>query len=150
MKIILLKDVENVGEEGDVRQVADGYGRNYLIPFGFAIPYSKGGLNMIQQRASQIAERREEKRKAAMSLKEKLDGLNLVIPMLAGDNGKLFGAVTNGVIAEHLAAQGIQIEKRNLSVHGNMIKTLGHYNVKAKVMESESAIIKLEIKTLES
>lgn len=150
MKIILLKDVENVGEEGEVKQVADGYGRNYLIPQGFAIPFSKGGLNIIEQRAAKIAARKEEKRQAALGLKEKLSGFNLVISMPAGDNGKLFGAVTNGVVADQLAAQGIQVEKRHISIHGNAIKLVGTYDVKVKVMEREAAVIKVEIKALES
>jgi len=149
MKIILLKDVENLGDEGEVKTVADGYGRNYLLPQGFATLFSKAGLNLIEQRKAKIEARKEEKRQAALGLKEKLQGVNLVISMPAGDNGKLFGAVTNGVVAEQLAAStGITIDKRHISIHGNAIKLVGIYDVKVRVMDRESATIKVEVKPL--
>jgi len=151
MKIILLKDVENLGEEGEVKTVADGYGRNFLLPRGFATLFSKHGLNLIEQRAAKIEARKEEKRQAALGLKEKLQGLNLVISMPAGDNGKLFGAVTNGVVAEHIAkAAGVAIDKRHVSIHGNAIKLVGVYDVKIRVMDREYANIKVEVKALEA
>jgi len=151
MKIILLKDVENLGDEGEVKTVADGYGRNYLLPRGFATLFSKAGLTLIEQRKAKIEARREEKRKTALSLKEKLQGLNVVIAMPAGDNGKLFGAVTNGVVAEHVSqAAGVAIDKRNVSIHGNAIKLVGTYDVKIRVMDREAATIKVEVKPLEA
>jgi len=151
MKIILLKDVENLGDEGEVKTVADGYGRNYLLPRGFATIFSKAGLNLIEQRQAKIEARKEEKRQAALSLKEKLNGLVVTIAMPAGDNGKLFGAVTNGVVAEHLAtASGVAIDKRNISIHGNAIKLVGSYDVKVRVLDRESATIKVEVKALEA
>lgn len=149
MKIILLKDVENLGDEGEVKTVADGYGRNYLLPRGFATIFSKAGLTLIEQRQAKIEARKEEKRKAALGLKEKLQGLNVVISMPAGDNGKLFGAVTNGVVADHVAqAAGVSIDKRNVSIHGNAIKLVGVYDVKIRVMDREYAAIKVEVKAL--
>lgn len=149
MKIILLKDVENLGDEGEVKTVADGYGRNYLLPRGFATLFSKAGLNLIEQRQAKIEARKEEKRKAALGLKEKLQGLNVVISMPAGDNGKLFGAVTNGVVADHVAqAVGVAIDKRHVSIHGNAIKLVGIYDVKIRVMDREYASIKVEVKAL--
>ena len=151
MKIILLKDVENLGDEGEVKTVADGYGRNFLLPRGFATLFSKAGLNLIEQRTAKIEARKEEKRQAALGLKEKLQGLNLVISMPAGDNGKLFGAVTNGVVAEHVAkASGVSIDKRNVSIHGNAIKLVGVYDVRIRVMDREYANIKVEVKALEA
>ena len=149
MKIILLKDVENLGDEGEVKTVADGYGRNFLLPRGFATLFSKAGLTLIEQRKAKIEARKEEKRKAALGLKEKLQGLAVVISMPAGDNGKLFGAVTNGVVAEHVAtAAGVVIDKRNVSITGNAIKLVGIYDVKIRVMDREYAAIKVEVKAL--
>jgi large subunit ribosomal protein L9 len=151
MKIILLKDVENLGEEGEVKTVTDGYGRNFLLPRGFATLFSKAGLNLIEQRQAKIEARKEVKRQAALGLKEKLQGLNLVISMPAGDNGKLFGAVTNGVVAEHVAkAAGVAIDKRHVSIHGNAIKLVGVYDVRIRVMDREYANIKVEVKALEA
>lgn len=151
MKIILLKDVDNLGDEGEVKTVADGYGRNYLLPRGFATIFSKAGLTLIEQRAAKIEARKEDKKKAALGLKEKLQGINLVIPMPAGDNGKLFGAVTNAVVAEKLAeAAGVSIDRRHVSIHGNAIKLVGVYDVKVRVMDREYAAIKVEVKALEA
>lgn len=151
MKIILLKDVENLGDEGEVKTVADGYGRNFLLPRGFATLFSKAGLTLIEQRKAKIEARREEKKQAALGLKEKLQGLNLVIAMPAGDNGKLFGAVTNAVIAEQIAqAAGVSIDRRHVSIAGNAIKMVGVYEVKIRVMDRESAVIKVEVKALEA
>ncbi len=151
MKIILLKDVENLGDEGEVKTVADGYGRNFLLPRGFATLFTKHGLNLIEQRKVKIEARKEEKRQAALGLKDKLQGLSLVISMPAGDNGKLFGAVTNGVVAEHLAqASGVAIDKRHVSIHGNAIKMVGIYEVKIRVLDREYANIKVEVKALEA
>jgi len=151
MKIILLKDVDNLGDEGEVKTVADGYARNYLLPRGFATIFSKAGLTLIEQRAAKIEARKEEKKKAALGLKEKLQGINLVITMPAGDNGKLFGAVTNAVVAEKLAeAAGVVIDRRYVSIHGNAIKLVGIYDVKVRVMDREYANVKVEVKALEA
>ncbi len=151
MKIILLKDVENLGDEGDVKTVTDGYGRNYLLPRGFATLFSKHGLTLIEQRKAKIEARREEKRQAALGLKEKLQGVNLLISMPAGDNGKLFGAVTNGVIADQLAqTHGVTIDKRHISIHGNAIKMVGIYEVKIRLLDREHATVKVEVKALEA
>lgn len=151
MKIILLKDVENLGEEGEVKTVADGYGRNFLLPRGFATLFSKHGLTLIEQRQAKIDARKEEKRQAALSLKDKLQGLNIVISMPAGDNGKLFGAVTNGLVAEHVAKEaGVVIDKRHVSIHGNAIKLVGIYDVRIRVLDREYANIKVEVKALEA
>ena len=151
MKIILLKDVENLGEEGDVKTVADGYGRNYLLPRGFATLFSKAGVTLIEQRKAKIEARKEEKRQTALGLKEKLQGVSVVIAMPAGDNGKLFGAVTNGVVAEHLAqSSGITVDRRHISIHGNAIKLVGVYDVRVRVLDREYATIKVEVKALEA
>jgi len=150
MKIILLKDVENLGDEGEVKTVADGYARNYLLPRGFATVFSKAGLNLIEQRQAKIEARREEKRQAALSLKEQLQGLLVTIAMPAGDNGKLFGAVTNGVVADHLAQAGVTVDKRTIGIHGNAIKLVGSYEVKVRVLDREFATVKVEVKALEA
>ncbi|NNM53810.1 MAG: 50S ribosomal protein L9 [Spirochaetales bacterium] len=149
MKVILVKDVENVGEEGEIRQVADGYGRNFLLPRGFAIPFSKHGQTIIEQRKRQIEARKEEKRQAALGVKEKLQGMQVVLTMPAGDNGKLFGAVTSGIIAEQLAAQGVVVEKRHISIPGTAIKLVGTYEVRIKVLEREFAVVKVDVKAQE-
>lgn len=146
MKVILYKDVENLGEEGDVKVVADGYGRNYLIPKGFAVLFTKHAANLVEQKKAKIEARKEEKRKEALGLKEKLAANEVVLTMPAGENGKLFGAVTNHTIADALAAIGLTVEKRHISITGNSIKALGTYDVKIRVLEKEYATLKVTVK----
>src|SRR6056297_2295947 len=98
MKIILNEDVYNLGEEGDVCDVARGYARNYLIPKNLAVPSTRENIAIFESRRSAIESRKEEKRKAAQSAKERLEGMELVLPMNAGESGKLFGSVTAGMI----------------------------------------------------
>lgn len=145
MKVILNQDVENLGEEGDIKIVADGYGRNYLIPKGFALLFSKHAVHLMEQRKAKIEARKEDKRKAALSLREKLQGTEVLLKMPSGENGKLFGAVTGAVIADALATQGVTVEKRHIHIQGNSIKVLGNYEVKIRILEKEYAPLKVVV-----
>lgn len=145
MKIILNKDVYNLGEEGDVCEVANGYARNYLLPKKLAVPYNNANVALFQSKAAAINKRKEEKRAAAMSLKERLDGFEVTIKVSAGESGKLFGAVTSQTIAEALAKEGIQIERKNIDIPSNTIKMVGEYNVLVKLYEKESATVKVSV-----
>jgi len=106
MKVILNQDISNLGEEGEIKDVARGYARNYLIPKKLVMPYTREALSMLESRRETIEQRREEKRKAAMDIKTRLETEPLVIEMPAGDRGRLFGSVTSATIAEALAAGG--------------------------------------------
>ncbi|MGM0431223.1 MAG: 50S ribosomal protein L9 [Spirochaetota bacterium] len=145
MKIILNKDVYNLGEEGDVCEVANGYARNFLLPQQLAVPYNNANVALFRSKEAAINKRKEEKRAAAMSLKERLEGLELTIKASAGESGKLFGAVTSQTIAEALAKEGIQIERKNIDVPSNTIKMIGEYNILIKLYEKESATIKVSV-----
>lgn len=145
MKIILNQDVYNLGEEGDVKEVADGYARNFLLPKGMAVPYNKSNVAYFESRAAQIQKRKEEKRKAALSLKEQIEATVLTIKMNAGDSGKLFGAVTSGTIVEALAKEGITIDKKKVDVPSHNIKMVGTYSVLVKLYEKESASLKINV-----
>ena len=92
MKIILNQDVVNLGEEGDVCVVKDGYARNYLLPTGAAVIYNKANAALFASRAEAIEKRKVAKRAEAASLKEKLDAITLEIVVPAGESGKLFGS----------------------------------------------------------
>ncbi len=145
MKIILKQDVYNLGEEGDVCVVADGYARNYLIPKKIAVYHNNMNLAELKSKASAIAKRKEEKRKDALSIKEKIEELSLEIKVSAGDSGKLFGAVTGATIVEALAKKGIHIEKKKLDVPSHTIKMVGNYAVKIRLYENESADLKIVV-----
>ncbi len=145
MKIILNEDVYNLGEEGDICDVANGYARNYLIPKNFAVPYTKENSAVFESRRAAIQKRKEEKRLAAAGLKERLEGMEIVLPMNAGEAGKLFGSVTSAMIIEELAKEGIELEKKQVDVPSNSIKMTGTYKILIKLYESESAEITVKV-----
>jgi large subunit ribosomal protein L9 len=139
MKIILNKDVQNVGEEGDVCDVARGYARNYLLPRGLGLQYNAQNLALIEQRRASIEKRKEEKRQAAMSVKERLNNEELVFTMASGEKGQLFGSVNSQHIAERLERMGIDVERRKIDVPEGTIKSLGRHSVKVKLYGGEEA-----------
>ena len=149
MKVILVQDVENLGEEGDVQEVADGYGRNYLIPKQFAVLYTKANEAMLESRRSVIEQRKEDKRKAALGLKQRLEEEELVIRRPAGDSGKLFGSVTSATVAEELERRGINVERKRIELPEKNIKMIGNYPVKVKLYDNESAEVKIKIQPSE-
>jgi large subunit ribosomal protein L9 len=147
MKIILNQDVINLGEEGDVVVVKDGYARNYLIPQGIAVVYNRTNMAIVNSRAKAIEVRKIEKRKASASLKEKLDELTLTLVVSAGDTGKLFGSVTSSMIQEALAKEGIEVEKKKIEVASHMIKMVGNYSVRIHLYEKDFATIKIVVES---
>jgi len=145
MKIILNEDVYNLGEEGDVCTVADGYARNFLLPKKLAVPYNTTNIAYFKSRAAAIAKKKEDKRKAALSLKDKIEELNVEIRVSAGDSGKLFGAVTAATIVEALSKEGIHVEKKKVDVPSHNIKMVGIYTVQIRLYENESAALKINV-----
>lgn len=152
MKVILNKDLATLGEEGDIKEVAKGYARNYLFPRGIALPYTQRAIKLLESRRAEIDARKEQKRLDARSVKEKLDNFEVSITMPAGANGKLYGAVTSQTVADELAKNGFQIERKRIEITGSGIKSVGKYKANIKLYENQSAeifitIIAQEIKT---
>lgn len=149
MKIILNQDVVNLGEEGDVVVVKDGYARNYLLPTGAAVLYNKTNASVFASRAAQIEKRKAEKRAQSASMKEKLDAtvLNIIVP--AGESGKLFGSVTSTMVQEALAKQGIEVERKKIEVATHSIKMVGNYTVTVHLYENEFSHVKLVVESEE-
>ena len=132
MKVIFVEDVKGKGKKGEMKDVSDGYARNFLIPKGLAKEASKDNLNTLklQDRAKQA--RIAEEKAAARAASEKLASAQVVIKAKAGKEGKLFGAVTSQEISDALKEQcGIEIEKNKI-VQGDPIKSYGKYTLKAK------------------
>ena len=142
-KVILIQDVKDLGEEGDVKEVRRGYARNYLIPKKLAVPFTKGNLKLIEARRAIIEQKKEEKRQAALGLKERLESLSLKIVMPMGENGRLFGSVTNAIIAEELQKLGISIEKKKIEIPEHTIKAQGTYKVRVKLYDNQEAVLKV-------
>ena len=145
MKVILNKDLSTLGEEGDVRDVARGYARNYLFPRGIALPYTPKTVKLFESRKEEIEKRKILKRQDAQSIKEKLESLEITITMPAGANGKLYGAVTSQTLADELGKQGFQIERKRIELAGNSIKNIGKYKAAVKLYENSSAEIHITV-----
>lgn len=147
MKVILNKDIPNLGEEGDIKDVARGYARNYLIPNQLVMPYTAEALAYLASRQEQLAQRREEKRKAALDTKTRLESEDLVLKMPAGERGRLFGSVTGATIVEALEAKGISVERKRLEIPEKTIKTLGTTRVRVRLYDDEEAELKVVVES---
>lgn len=128
MEIILKRDVENLGEAGQVVDVKPGYARNYLIPRGFAMRATEGNRRRLDEERRHIRRAEGRERERAEGLAEKLDGLAMTFTVLAGEGGKLFGSVTSADIADHLASEGLEVDRRTIELE-EPIKELGVYQV---------------------
>ena len=141
MKVILNEDVKHLGEEGDIKDVAKGYARNYLFPRNLAVPCNSFTLAHFESRKEEIEQRKAVKRQNAAGLKEQLEALTLTIVMPAGPNGKLYGAVTNQTIADELQKLGFEIERKRIELPGLTFKSVGHYTATLKLYESAVAAL---------
>jgi large subunit ribosomal protein L9 len=131
MKVILREDVETLGKAGDVVKVADGFGRNYLIPKRLAVLADVRNLRALEHDRRVIGARAKKTRKTAEELGGKLSSLFLTIPAKAGEGGKLFGAVTSRDIAQALEKAGVSVD-RKMVLLAEPIKQIGEYKVKVK------------------
>jgi large subunit ribosomal protein L9 len=124
MKVLLLKDVYKLGRAGDVKKVADGFGRNYLLPQGLGVLATPGALKQVEYIRRTSAVQREKLNQELGSVAERLEGLKLVFPAKAGETGKLYGSITTAMMAEAILKEtGTTIDRRQLD--SQPIKTLG-------------------------
>jgi len=132
MKVILLEDIDRLGKMGEIVAVKEGYARNFLIPKNKAKPATPGNLKMLQALNKKKAAEEAKILEAAKAVADKISRLSLTIGAQAGEEEKLFGSVSNEMIAEALAEEGINIDKREI-VLDEPIKKLGVYQVTVKV-----------------
>ena len=145
MKVILQEDVLGLGEEGDVCEVAPGYARNYLFRQKAAVPYSVHAVAQLEHHRDSIEKRKADKRARAATLRERLESETLTFEMTAGDSGKLFGSITNATIAAELETRGYEIDRRRVEVPDHSLKTVGEHEVRLRLYESESAMLRVSI-----
>ena len=141
MKVILNEDVQHLGEEGDIKDVAKGYARNNLFPRNLAVPCNSFTLAHFESRKEEIEQRKAVKRQNAAGLKERLEALTITIVMPAGPNGKLYGAVTNQTISDELQKLGFEIERKRIELPGLTFKSVGNYSATLKLYESAVASV---------
>jgi len=145
MKLILTHEVTGLGAPGDVVEVKDGYGRNFLIPRGFAIRWTRGGEKQIDSIKKARSSRAVHDLDKAKEIKATLEGSAVDVPVRAGEGGRLFGAVTVADIADAINAKvGATVDKRKVMV-GNPIKSLGSHQVTVKVHDELEATVNLNV-----
>ena len=142
MKILLLKDVEKVGKEGDIVAVADGYARNYLIRKKMAIRAAKGATDIQKSLQRRRIVRAEAELAECKELAERVSSLSCTISAKVGEEEKLFGSVTAGDIAEALRKEGVEIDKKKIMLE-SPIRNLGIYSVNIKLHPEVEATMKL-------
>ncbi len=149
MKVFLNADVKHLGEEGDVKTVANGYARNYLFPRNLALPYNEVTIAHFEGRKEEIESKKVAKRAESAQLADKLANHEIKITMPAGPNGKLYGAVTSLTITEYLNKDGFEIERKRIDVPGITIKSIGKYSVKIRLYENTSTEVSVVIEAQE-
>ncbi len=139
MKVVLTQDVKNIGKKDEMHEVSDGYARNFLFPRGLAAPATAAAINTVKTKEAARQHHEAEERAAAETLRQQLDGQTVVLKAKGGQSGRLFGAVTVKDIAAQLARQGIEIDKRKLSLNTREIKDFGDYEAEAKIAAGVAA-----------
>jgi large subunit ribosomal protein L9 len=145
MKLILTQDVTGLGAPGDIVEVKDGYGRNYLVPRGLAIGWTRGGEKQITQIKRARSAREIRDLDHANEIKAQLEGLTVALPVRAGDAGRLFGSVTvNDIAAAVKSAGGPDLDKRRIEI-GNPIKTVGAHDVTVRLHHDIVAAVTVNV-----
>ena len=146
MEVILKEDVNKLGHRGDVVKVADGYGRNYLLPGKLAIEATTANKAVIEQMKGSAARKAVKERSEAETQAATLSQVELVFERKIGENDHLFGSVTSGDIAQGLEAQGFTIDRRKISLE-EPLKQLGEYHVPVKIYREVTAHVKVTVKS---
>ena len=144
MRVILKQAVSNLGEAGEIVKVSPGYGRNFLIPRGLAIPASEGSVRQAEHQERVADAIRRKQINEAQELASKLENVSVSIRREAGEDDKLFGSVTNRDIVEALAAEGIELDRRLLQLDDN-IRAIGLYNVPVRLHKDVSAEVRVYV-----
>lgn len=144
MQVILREELSNLGTTGDIVKVKAGYARNYLLPRGLAIEASGRNLHELEHQKRVIADKRLREQKSAAAVAEKISSVTLVFRVRAGDDGKLFGSVTNQDIHHQLEDRGFSLERRRILLD-EPIKSLGSHDVVIHLGPDTKATIKVEV-----
>lgn len=144
MEVILKEDIANLGTIGEVVRVRDGYARNYLLPRGLVLLANKKNLRTFEHQKKVVADQKEKIMKKAQAVGDELAGVSLVIAMRAGEEGRLFGSVTNMQIEKALKAKGITVERRKIHLN-EPIKVIGEYEVPVRMTSDITVPLKVSV-----
>jgi large subunit ribosomal protein L9 len=142
MKVILRKDVDNLGQMGEVVTVKDGYARNYLIPRSLAYSATPGAMRALEAEKKHLAKRIAKEKSGAEELAAKLSEVQVSVAMKVGEESRLYGSVTPQMIAQELSVKGFDIDRRTIIIE-DAIKTLGVFDVKVKLHPEVTATVKV-------
>ncbi len=146
MKVILKADVKGTGKKGDVVEVADGYGKNFLIKKGLAEAATANSIHAATQKKEAEAFHKAEEIKATKALASEVNGKTVTVKIKVGENGKVFGSVTSGDVSAELLKMGYDIEKKKIKM--DSLKNVGTYEAEIRFMESITAKIKVVVEAL--
>jgi len=145
VKVILRADIAGLGEEGEVKEVAGGYARNYLLPRQLVAPATKGNLKVLEQQRAHIETKQEQHRAEARRLADRLATITLDFPVRVGEQGRLYGAITAQDIADRLKGQGVEIDRRSIDLR-ETLRALGDYDVAVRVAHAVTGRLKVTLR----
>jgi large subunit ribosomal protein L9 len=145
MEIILKQDINKLGQKDDIVNVKDGYGRNFLIPRGYAVAASSSAKKMHTENLRQRAHKEEKIKVAAQEIAEKMTGIKLIVGAKTSTSGKIFGSVNTIQIAESLKEKGFDIDRRSITLPEDQIKEVGSYKAVVKLHREVKVEIEFEI-----
>lgn len=145
MEVILKQDVKGLGYKNDIVEVKNGYGRNFLIPQRMAVLATESNKKMQAEEIKQSSFKEQKLRNEATALAAKFADVTVKVGAKAGESGKIFGSVTNIQLAEALKKAGYEVERKNIEMNEEAIKTLGTYSAKVRLFKEISATINFEV-----
>ena len=144
MEVILKEDIANLGKIGEVVRVRDGYARNYLLPRGLVLLANKKNLKTYEHHKKVVGDQKQKIMRQAQSVGDQLTGVALVIPMKVGEEGRLFGSVTNIQIEKALKAKGLDVDRRKIQLT-EPIKTAGDHEVPVRLSADLTVPLKISV-----
>ena len=144
MEVILKEDIVNLGKIGELVRVRDGYARNYLLPRGLVLEANKKNLKTFEHHKKIVGDQKQKILRQAQAVGDQLNGVSLVIPMKVGEEGKLFGSVTNIHIEKALKAKGLNVDRRKIQL-AEPIKNAGEYNVPVRLSGDITVPLKVSV-----
>ena len=144
MEVILKEDIANLGKIGDIVRVRDGYARNYLLPRGLVLEANKKNLKTFEHHKKIVGDQKQKIMRQAQTVGDQLNGVSLVIPMKVGEEGKLFGSVTNIHIEKALRAKGLNVDRRKIQL-AEPIKNAGDYDVPVRLSADLTVPLKVSV-----
>lgn len=145
MQVILLEKIRNLGELGDTVSVANGYGRNFLLPYGKAVPANKENVEKFEARRAELETKAAEDLSAAQERAEKFKELVITIQAHAGDEGKLFGSIGTKDIADAASAAGVALEKHEVRLPNGALRSTGEFDIEVHLHTDVEAQLKLVV-----